>query len=578
MENTLKEIADKYKKEGVKDFSELLFLFKLKGKPCSLDRHHIFQPAYFAEQPKRSAWKVARQLGKTTNAIALPNLLRSILINGWTTLTVTPRFEQVKRISQEFIDSFIKSSDFKDIFCDSDSKKNVLTKTFSNGSTMYFSYAFLDCGRIRGIPGVDDWKIDEVQDFNPEFITVIRETASATEFGLETFCGTPLTFDGPLELLWQQGTQSELVVTCTGCNTENIPAIEFDLEKMIGKKGAVCKSCGKMLDVYNSRWVARYPDKKHDMVSRHLPQVVSPVHHGDEDKWNDLLYKIKNYHTAELYNEVFGESYDTADKLFSVQDLIDVAKGVKYDLATAKKRAGQLRNVGIGVDWTGGGLGSDSYTSVIIGGQVPGKDLLEVVYTVKLPKNINPSEECDIILNLKKEFKARWIAHDYGGAGRSIEWLLLQKGLNQTQVIPLSYVPGSGKEIVYPNNIEGEGRRCYNVDKTRSIVVLSTMMKAGKIVLPDWKTLDNNDKGNPFRDMLNIFTEQKQSLRGSDFYNITKTAGTSDDTAHALNFFCTASWVMSGSYPNVAEAQKMKMTKEQIKEICPTEADWNTDK
>lgn len=571
MKQLLSKILNKYTDKSVKDLSKFLFLFNIRGEPCSLDEHHMFTPSFQTDQPKRTLWKVARQLGKTTNAITLPNLLRSILCSNWTTLTMAPRFEQAKRISTDFTDAFIKSSEFKSAFTDADTRRSVLKKTFSNGSTMHFSYAFLDVGRVRGIPGVDDWKIDEVQHMNWDFIPIIRETASASPFGFETFCGTPLTFDNTIEKLWQEGTQSEFIITCEHCNTTNIPSMEYHLEQMIGKKSVICHSCGKKLNVYNGEWVARFPGRRNEMVSRHLPQIVSPLHCYNEKKWLDLLYKMNNYNTAQLYNEVFGESYDRADKLFTIEDLKQTCIGVKYSIKEAKKRSSKLKNIGMAVDWTGGGIDSDSFTSVVIGGMRPESDTIEVIYAAKIPKNYNPNQECMAVLELRKYFRANWIAHDYGGVGRAYEFILFHNGLTHKQIIPFSYVISPRQSIVYPLMMNNGERKCYNLDKIRSIVVLSTMLKSGKIILPDWESMERNENGNPFRDLLSLFTEQKESMRGSDIFYIKRTAGTPDDTAHALNLLCTAQWCQNGQYPNVQEAMQMKMTKEMAEALCPAE-------
>jgi hypothetical protein len=55
---------------------------------------------------------------------------------------------------------------------------------------MYFSYAFLDAERTRGIPA-DKNVIDEVQDMNYDFLQIIHETLSGQPLGLKQYAGTP---------------------------------------------------------------------------------------------------------------------------------------------------------------------------------------------------------------------------------------------------------------------------------------------------------------------------------------------------------------------------------------------------
>lgn len=570
IEDALYKVIQEYDNKKIQDLSKFLWLFKVRGEPCDLNNHFIFTPAYYTEQPKRSTWKIARQMGKTTNAISLPYLLRSILVSNWTSLVVAPRFEQSKRISTDFTDKFINSSDFKDVIKDSDSRQSVLSKTFPTGSIQYYSYAYLDCERIRGIPGVDSWAIDEVQDMNIDFIPIIRETATASPYGFETFCGTPLTMDSSLEKLWVEGTQSEYIIKCEHCNKYNIPSAEFDLLNMIGKHTVICCGCGKNLNVRNGQWVARFPERMGDMVSRHLPQIINPIHCENESKWAELLYKVNNYTKGKLYNEVFGESWDTADKLYSETDIKRACRGIDISLKTAKKRASQLKNVCMGVDWTGGGIGSDSYTSIVVGGLVPGTNDIEIVYSEKLAKVSNPQQECKYVIGLMNRFNCQYIAHDYGGVGRGLEFLLLQMGVPQKKLIPFSYVISHKKDIVSIDGIDGGHRRCYNLDKIRSLVVLSTMFKTGRIILPSWNSLESMGRAmNPFRDLLSLFIEQKESLKGSDFFYIKRSANQPDDTAHALNLLCTSIWYKQGSYPSVAEASQYLMTEEQIQAAWP---------
>lgn len=578
MKDTLRQVLNTYNNENIDDFSKLLWLFQLKGKPIDLSQHHIFKPCYKSELPKRTLWKVARQLGKTTSAITLPNLLRSILIPNWTTLTVAPRFEQAKRISTDFVNPFINTSIFKDAFTSKDTRKSVLSKTFTNNSIMYFSYAYLSPDALRGIPGVDDWKIDEVQDMNDEFIPVIRSTADASPWGYETFCGTPKTLDNTIEKLWGEGTESEFIIKCKRCNKDNIPSTDYHLEAMIGKNTCICRHCGEPLDVYNGKWVARFPGKADEMVSRHLAQVVSPLHCYNEQKWKDLLYKRRTYPTSLLYNEIYGESYDTADKLFSESSLISSAKGIKYDMKTARGRSTKLKNVGMGVDWTGGGVESDSYTSIVVGGMRPGTDVVEVIYALKLPKNLDPGQEAQKVLELKEYFRAKWIAHDFGGIGRALETFLIHGGCSIKQIVPFSYVISPRRDIVYPLMMDSNKRKCFNLDKVRSIVVLASMIKMGNIILPDWESIEQyakeNQADNPFRDLLHVYTEQKESVRGSDIFYIKKTAGRSDDTTHALNLLCTTQWFSQGKYPNVQEAVNMQMTYEAAEALSPNQPNW----
>ena len=100
------------------------------------------------------------------------------------------------------------------------------------------------------------------------------------------------------------------------------------------------------------------------------------------------------------------------------------------------------------------------------------------------------------------------------------------------------------------------------------------MMKAGKVLLPLRQVKDETD---PMNDLLNLNEDRQERPRGSDVVLISKTAGTSDDTAHALNYACASLWYATSGYPDIAEAIRIKLSQEDIDRITPTDLtpnDW----
>jgi hypothetical protein len=161
---------------------------------------------------------------------------------------------------------------------------------------MYFSYAFLDAERTRGIPA-DKNVIDEVQDMNYDFLQIIHETLSGSPWGLKQYAGTPKSLDNTMEKLWQDSSQAEWMIQVPhpGCGHWNVPALDWDLYDMIGPwhrdisekcPGVVCAKCRKPLNPRTGRWVHAYPERRWTFAGYHVPQIIMPMHYADHEKWD----------------------------------------------------------------------------------------------------------------------------------------------------------------------------------------------------------------------------------------------------------------------------------------------------
>ena len=86
-------------------------------------------------------------------------------------------------------------------------------------------------------------------------------------------------------------------------------------------------------------------------------------------------------------------------------------------------------------------------------------------------------------------FRPEYIAHDFTGAGNVRESMLIGMGIPEDRLIPFTYVYSPNKDIIsYSDDNENSGtRKAYSMDKPRSIVVTCTMIKAGKITLPNYQ-------------------------------------------------------------------------------------------
>jgi hypothetical protein len=147
-------------------------LLNLKGKPYTLKEHFPFEPLFSTRRPRKLVVRASRQTSKSTS-ISADGVVTSVSRPYFNTLFVTPLFEMVRRLSTNYVASFIKDSPFQQLFDDAQVTNNVLQRTFANGSTMFFSYCFRDADRVRGINS-DKLSIDE---------SVLRGTTVATVRG-----------------------------------------------------------------------------------------------------------------------------------------------------------------------------------------------------------------------------------------------------------------------------------------------------------------------------------------------------------------------------------------------------------
>lgn len=154
-------IADHFlRKQARQTLVPLLpLLLSLKGKPYTLENHFPFEPFFRTRIAKATLLKTGRQVSKSTS-LAAQGVVLSNCIPYFSTLYVTPLFEQIRRFSQNYVRPFIETSPVTKLFSGTTTTNSVLQKTFHNHAQMLFSFAFLDAERTRGVPA-DCVNIDE---------------------------------------------------------------------------------------------------------------------------------------------------------------------------------------------------------------------------------------------------------------------------------------------------------------------------------------------------------------------------------------------------------------------------------
>jgi len=468
---------------------------------------------------------------------------------------------------------------------------SVLHRSFHNHSKMLFSFAFLNADRIRGI-SADKMAVDEVQDMNHEHIPIIRETMSASPWAFRQFTGTPKTLDNTLEALWGESSQAEWFVPCMHCTTNgaptwNIPTMEFHLEKMIGPyrpdiseahPATICHKCGKAISPRLGRWVHRYPDRIWDQAGYHVPQVIMPLHYAKPDKWAELLAKMAGKGNTPLnvfFNEVLGESYDTAAKLVTLTEIDAVSNLGENTINAARARRGMYSMVVLAVDWGGGGEKGLSFTTAAVLG-MRRDGTIEVIYGKRLLTPHDHLREAREIKQLWEIFKPTILAHDYTGAGALRETFLIQAGVPTRATMPCQYVRSASQQPCYHVAPTLQHPRShYRVDKSRSLLLTCAMIKCRRL---KFFNKDHNSKEDPglIWDFLALVEDKVTTMAAGEIYRITKQPGFTDDFAQAVNLGCVAMWYRTRRWPKLDEIAEYAITDDQLRASVPQhDSDWD---
>lgn len=530
----------------ITSLAPMLSLLSYEGKPLTLRVHFQLEPLFRIKVPRRTVYKTARQVGKSMS-VTCNLILSSCMIPNFHNLLVQPQYTQMKQISTVMFKPLVDQSFIKDLIKDRDCPDSERLRAFKNGSRVHFGYCGTGAGRLRGLSNISRLVCDETQDMDPDEMNIVAETMSASEYGIYQYTGTPKTTDNYLSVLYDKSSQGVIVITCEGCNKENIANLEHDLERMIGKKTCICAKCGKPLDPRLSKFIFARPELRNTFDGFHISQITHPLHCRSVEKWNELLYKIETYPPAQVKNEIFGEACDEAIKMITRADLKAASHGGANTLDAARERAKNCSTVITGVDWGGGGIDMESFTVIAILGHIPRDNQLEVLYIERIPYGRTATEEAERVIALAALFQSSLIAHDATGAGRLREELLIQAAEGQRLlVVPFSYVWAPRQDVIKYHESRPGFRSYYSLDKTRSLTMTVAAIKAKKILLPDYNTcpaiLD---------DFLALAEDIRDDRAGSQVRIIVRTGTQPDDAAHAINLGANANWYVNRCLPSL---------------------------
>jgi len=571
--NTLiNTIAEQHSEDLQYSLAPLSPLLMLRGEPYCLLDYFPMVTLFEREMKRKTIFKCGRQVSKSTT-VAAQGVLQSVVVPFFNTLFLCPRFEQIRRFSSNYVRPFVEHSVLTPLLVSPACEKSVLQRSMLNQSNMFFTFAFLDAERVRGI-SADKVVCDEIQDLDFDFLPVIQETMSASKWVISQFSGTPKTFDNTIEALWQESSMAEWVTKCTACNHWNIPSLGQDLMKMIGKKTVVCAKCERPIDPrYNGRYIHEHPDRISTFKGLHIPQIIMPMHYEDPEKWKILIGKRDSaqYPESKFMNEVLGESCDVGSKLVSLQELRAACElPFNNDLKEGVNQIGNYSERSMNVDWGGQGIEETSYTTVAIIGRKPGTMKLDVIYMERLTTGYNHEEEAQLLLKYFRIFRCQFMAHDYAGAGAAREAIMVQAGLPYKSIIPFNYVRATVKPIISYNAPKANTpRHYYSLDKTRSLVITCASIRSREIVFPRYESCQHL-----MSDFLNLIEERRDKPGGADVYLVTRIPKRPDDMAHSVNFGAMGFYHRMGTFPNLAAANDVALTQEQMDFEEPEDANW----
>lgn len=549
----------------------LPLLFTLKGNPYTLENHFVFSPQFYCHLPATSVLKTGRQVAKTTS-ISSSGIMLANAVPHKTLLYVCPLYEQIRRLSSNYVRDFINNSPVKDLWSGTTTENSVLQRSFKNYSKMIFSFALLDADRIRGV-SADMVSIDEIQDMDADHIPIIRETMAVSPWKLQRFTGTPKTLDNTIEGLWRDSSMAEWFVPCWACGKMNIPSLEFDLERMIGplrdditpmNPATICANpgCGRPINPRWGRWVHREQGRRWDFSGYHVPQLLLPMHYGNYRAWSELLGKQRgSANTAPhvFINEVLGESSASGNQLLTLEDVRRAATLPWENRpddpdATMWDWLDDYPIRVMAVDWGGGGarkntgmaksgakIELNSYTTIaLLGMRSDGQ--IHVLWGKRLLTPHDHAKEAAEVWYWCQRFRPRLFAHDYTGAGAVRETILVQAGMPPHVIMPISYVRSASSSLMqFIPATPSHQRDHFNLDKTRSLLYMCNAIKLGMV-----RTFrdDYIDKDNPglLRDLIALVDEKVESAHARDIYLIRKADGFTDDFAHSINLGCCAMW------------------------------------
>lgn len=469
-----------------------------------------------------------RQVEKSTTLsvkIANDSLLRAF----YRGLYFAPTNDQVKVFSEDRLGRLFQYSQgdiIKKEYMTYQDKQNVYNKSFSTiGSLIYLRHAHGLGDNIRGISANGVYG-DEIQDVIVDALPVISETqAHARDLGPGIkntwYSGTPKTYSNTIQQLWDKSNQCEWVVRCLHCGTDQVMG-----EKNVTPKMYICRKCGKELTRHNisknGQWVKF--NQGAEVYGFRINQMITPSVEA-----SDVWYKMKTYPKSKLYNEVFGRSFEHAQKPMTrpiLMRIVDTALAM-YDCRTEPYMSSPIT---MGIDW---GHGTSSFTIVTIRTHYNGKDITLYTRKFKMGDELLVEEvQIPEIIRLAAAFGVNYIVADYGD------------GFTQGQILKSYFGPRFDMAFYSPLQKKIADYTATNgfwtIARDRALYWYIDSIRKQKEVWPGadlesiWHLIEDHEVVQLEYRSTNIKSpEGNEAQSGSSRMMFTHPLGTTDDSFHA---------------------------------------------
>ena len=480
------------------------------------------RPVIDCLKPKRIII-AGRQIGKST-MMAGESVVECCMIPGFGVLYGAPDENKLRTFSNQRLWPFIdRSPVISEMFMDTpDCINNLHDKRFSNGSMIIIRNASNE-DNLRA-PSVDRINMDEIQAMQTDNLYVATKSMFTSPYQIISLSGTPLSMQNPIQEYFSRSTQNEWLIPCEHCKKEIKVGSTILSEhhwicigpKNVTRNGLVCDKCGKPIDKRDGQWVWRYEDKEYEGFR--IPQPLSPF-----VNWDTIMDELESPYIREArkMNEIFGLSWDSADRFFTESNLREVCGEHKmsfsrHDMDSAMEAYVRGRNVVAGIDWavnTEGGA-----ETVMMIGVVISPTLVQVIFISRLPKSLSMEDQVSVIVKKLKEFGVTFVVADWGAAGtRNVE---IAKAIGRDRVCQIGYNRGTTFVEKYHEDV-----RLLMMNRTMCLSDLHADITSNKhIIFPRWE--DFSEFSNDF--LVEYVEEDRFGQLRYDH-----PSGTHDDALHA---------------------------------------------
>lgn len=448
-----------------------------------------------------------RQVAKSTS---LANFIisESVAIPFFKEYYVSPTKEQTLIFSNTRVGKTLSYSPVvKRYFQSPEHADRVLHRSYTNGSENAFTYAMDDADRARGF-SADRCSFDEFQDMLYDAVVpVVNASMKNSKYRFETYTGTPKTMEASIQYLWEQSSQSEWVMKCTGCSKYNFVV---DV-KSLGKHGPICLNCGKVLNPRQGIWIdmkePNGPDGKHLVKGFHIPQPIMPLNipscvvntaempnaiEDAQSRWNDILRDMEMFSPSKFRNEVLGVSDAVGKRLISLEELEALCDGPDIRPEVGGPNMEGVSVTFAGVDWSGGGTSGVSRTVLWVWGWVPRLQKLRTLYYRIYPGS-NAVAHVEDIARVCQNYHVALVVGDAGEGALANG--TLRNALGAHRVTQVQY--GSQSKPMSWNGVDR-----YTADRTTVIDNYMMYLKNRGVSFPPKEATRE-----PIKDILNVFEE-----------------------------------------------------------------------